>query len=909
MRLKKKIYFLTTVCTLAVCTAMAQTDTIPTGGLDPELLNIFNQKTTKKYKVEAIQVSGNTYFDQALLISVAGISIGDEIAIPGGDQFSKIIQKLWEQNYFSDVAVYITRLNGEKITIEIAVTERPRLSGFNFLGIKKTETDDLTPKTDLTIGKVITENLKRTTRDAIEKYYSDKGYRNVKVSVAQIADTSFQNSSILNFTIDKGKKVKIAEINFLNNTVSSKKLKSQMKGTKEMTRLTLFPAKDATPESDSMRYSFKEYMHDLGFLSYTKTRRLAEPYIRLKLFTSAKFDEKKYAEDKEKLLTYYNSLGYRDAMIKDSSYTHHGNLVLDLTVNEGQKYYFGNINWRGNTKYSDSILNLLLGIRKGDTYNYDILSKKLGLTISPEGGDISGLYMDDGYLFFQVNPIETAVYNDTIDYEIRIMEGLQATLKNIKIEGNDRTKEYVIRRELRTLPGEKFSRSDIIRSQREIANLGYFNQETINPKINPNSDDGTVDITWQVEERSSDQLELSAGFGGGIGLTGTLGISFNNFSTRNIFNKKAWDPLPVGDGQKVSLRVQSNGRAFRSYNASFTEPWLGGKRRNSFTVSFYDTKFANAFDPSTGQFTKRAADTSFFRTTGVSAGFSKQVKWPDDFFALGATINYARYQLRNYFIDQRNLPGFNNGFSNNLSLRFTLSRFSADNPTFPRTGSNFSLAVSLTPPYSLFDKSIQTSAEPFKWIEYHKWRFNGEWFVPIGRPTGEDRNKQFVLRMAAKFGYLGRYNRNLSISPFERFQVGNAGLNNNFALLGYDIIAQRGYPVYEYSDPRINPDQQGASQYFTMFNKYVLELRYPVALNPSSTIYALSFFEAANGWYSFKDYNPFRLRRSVGVGLRFFLPMFGLLGFDYGIGLDRYGPNTPLKDAASFTFMLGFEPE
>jgi outer membrane protein insertion porin family len=909
MQHQKKILLSTLLYLFSVLYAKAQTDTVPAAGLDPELINIFNESTTKKYKIEAIQVSGNTYFDEAVLKSVAGISVGDEIVIPGGDQFSKIIKKLWEQNYFSDVAVYITQKNGDLLTIEIAVTERPRLSNFDFRGIKKTESDDLRPKTDLTIGKVITENLKRTSRDAIYKYYADKGYRNAKVWVEQATDTSFQNSAILNFYIEKGKKVKIAEINFLENTVSSKKLKGQMKGTKEMTRLTLFPAQTLTPEADSMRYKFKDYVKDAGFLSFSKTRRLLDPFIRLKLFTSAKFDEKKYAEDKEKLLSYYNSLGYRDAIISDSFYTYKNNLVLDLTVAEGQKYYFGNVTWRGNTKYADSLLNILLGIRKGDTYNYDILSKKLGLTLAPEGGDISGLYMDDGYLFFQVNPIETAVYNDTIDYEIRIAEGPQATLKNIRIEGNDRTKEYVVRRELRTLPGEKFSRSDIIRSQREIANLGFFNQETINPKIVPNAEDGTVDITWQVEERSSDQLELSAGFGGGIGLTGTLGISFNNFSTRNIFNKKAWDPLPVGDGQKVSLRVQSNGRAFRSYNASFTEPWLGGRRRNAFTVSLYDTKFANAFDPLTGRFTKQAADTSFFRTTGASVGLSKQIKWPDDFFALGVTLNYARYQLRNYFIDQRNLPGFNNGFSNNLSFRLTLSRFSADNPTFPRSGSNFSLALSLTPPYSLIDKSIETSSEPFKWIEYHKWRFNGDWFVPIGRPTGEDRNKQFVLRMAAKFGYLGRYNRNLSISPFERFQVGNAGLNNNFALLGYDIIAQRGYPVYESSNPRINPDQQGASQYFTMFTKYIMELRYPVALNPSSTIYALSFFEAANGWYSFEDFNPFRLRRSVGVGLRFFLPMFGLLGFDYGIGLDRYGPNTPIKDAASFTFMLGFEPE
>ncbi|HXL56147.1 MAG TPA: POTRA domain-containing protein, partial [Chitinophagaceae bacterium] len=568
-----------------------------------------------------------------------------------------------------------------------------------------------------------------------------------------------------------------------------------------------------------------------------------------------------------------------------------------------------NITWRGNTKYPDSLLTAILAINKGDIYNIDLLNRKLGKTITPEGGDISGLYMDDGYLFFKVEPVETAVYNDTIDFEIRLSEGPQATYKNIRITGNERTKEYVIRRELRTLPGEKFSRSEVIRSQREIANLGFFDQEKINPNIVPNPDDGTVDITWQVVEKSSDQLELSAGFGGGIGLTGTLGVSFNNFSIRNIFNKKAWDPLPVGDGQKLSVRVQSNGRAYRSYNISFTEPWLGGKKRNALSVSFYDTKFANAYNPYTGTYEKTAADTSYFKTTGFSVGLQKQLKWPDDYFSLGFTFSYARYKLRNYYIDQVNLPGFNNGYSNNLSFRFNLGRYSLDQQIFPRTGSNFQLSLALTPPYSLVNKDIIHSSHPYEWIEYHKWRFTGEWYVPIGRPKGEDHNKQFVMKLAAKFGYLGRYNSDLNISPFERFQVGDAGISNSYALLGYDIIAHRGYPVYETSDPRVNPDQQGASQYFTIFNKYTLELRYPFSTAASSTIYGLTFFEAANGWYSFKDYNPFRLRRSVGVGMRFFLPMFGLLGFDYGIGLDRYGPSSSFKDVSRFTFMLGFEPD
>jgi len=879
--------------------------------LNPTLLNIFNQKTPQKYKLAGINVTGNKYFDQSLLISVSGLSIGDEITLPGADNFSKAINKLWAQNYFSDVTIYITKLEGTNIYLEINVTERPRLSNFTFKGIGKSEADDLTPKSGLIKGRVVTENMKRTALEAIDKYYFDKGFRNVKTHIDSKSDTGLENSVTLVFYIDKGGKVKINQINFVDNTIDELKLKKQMKGTKEMTRITLFPTNDTGGFANPSRYTFSEYLRDKGFLSFTKTKHVLDPYIRLKLFSSAKFNDKKYEEDKEKVLNYYNSLGYRDAeIVKDTLYNNSkGNINIDLKISEGKKYYFGNITWKGNTKYPDSLLTAFLGINKGDIYNIDLLNRKLGKTLTPEGGDISGLYLDDGYLFFKVDPVETAVYNDTIDFEIRISEGPQATWKNVRISGNERTKEYVIRRELRTMPGEKFSRTDVIRSQRQIANLGFFDQEKINPNIVPNPDDGTVDITWEVVEKSSDQLELSAGFGGGIGLTGTLGVTFNNFSVKNIFHKEAWDPLPVGDGQKLSIRFQSNGRAYRSYNISFTEPWLGGKKQNALSLSVFDTKFANAYDPYTGTYVKTAADTSYFKTTGFSVGLQKQLKWPDDYFSLGLSLNYALYTLRNYYIDQVNLPGYNNGHSNNLNLKVTLSRYSLDQPTFPSRGSNFQLSLALTPPYSSIDPSLVHAENPYEWIEYHKWRFTGEWYVPIGRPKGEDKNKQFVLKLAAKYGFLGRYNSDLQISPFERFQVGDAGISNSYALLGYDIIAHRGYPVYQTSDPRVNPDQQGASQYFTIFNKYTLELRYPFSTAASSTIYGLTFFEAANGWYSFKDYNPFQLRRSVGVGMRFFLPMFGLLGFDYGIGLDRYGPNSTLKDVSRFTFMLGFEPD
>ena len=610
-------------------------------------------------------------------------------------------------------------------------------------------------------------------------------------------------------------------------------------------------------------------------------------------------------------MNYYNSLGFRDAVIEKDTIYHNavGHLNIDMQIKEGRKYFFGNISWRGNTKYPDSLLSSILNIKKGDSYNREIFFNKLGKTPTAEGGDISGIYQDDGYLFFSINPIETAVYNDTIDFEVRIQEGPQATIKTIRIAGNEKTKDFVVRREIRTIPGDKFSRSLLIRSQREISQLNYFDQEKIKIDPIPNPEDGTVDINYGVEEKSSDQLELSAGWGGFIGLTGTLGVTFNNFSSKNIFNKKAWDPLPMGDGQKLSIRFQSNGKAFRSTNFSFTEPWFGGIKRNSLTVSVYNTKFGQTFDQLTGMYDPNAADSRYISTTGATVSFGRQLTWPDDFFSLSMGLNYTRYTLKNYAIDPFNLPNFDNGIVNNLNFRIALQRTSVDQPLFPRTGSTFLLSGQLTPPYSLFDPNYAFKQNPYELLEYHKWRFNGEWFVPLGKPAGEDRNKQFVLKFAAKYGFVGRYNSDLSISPFERFQVGDAGLSNQFALLGFDIIAQRGYPVYESSNPKINPDQQSSRQKFTIFNKYAVEIRYPLSLAASSTIYALGFFEAANGWYSMKDYNPFKLRRSVGVGMRFFLPMFGLLGFDYGIGLDRLDGTNSLKDAARFTFMLGFEPE
>ena len=906
-RIYRKYVYIAVLCLYSQF-IWAQNDTIPVS-VNPALQEILNAKYPKTYTIAGISVTGTKAYDANLISSISGMAVGDKIQLPGSDVFGKAISKLWKQNLVSKVDISITRLEDQNLYIDINISERPRLIDFKFIGIKKGEKDDLEPKLGLAKDRVLTENMRLSAVEAIRKFFYEKGYRNVTIQMQEDTIEGINNAVSLAFFINKGTKVKINSIDFTGNKeVQDSKLKKQMKGTKEMTRITLFPDHPVNPYGETSKgMSAKQYLNDVGFLSVSKTKDFMDPYFRFKLFAGSKFNEIKYEEDKDKVLEYYNAQGLRDAvLVADTQMLNaKGNLDIHIKVSEGSKYYFGNIAWRGNTKYSDSVLNLLLGIAKGDVYNLELLNKRLGKQLSAEGGDISSLYQDDGYLFFHLDPIETAVYNDTIDFEIRMAEGPQATYGKITVSGNDKTKDYVILREMRTLPGQKFSRSDIIRTQRELSQLGFFNPEKINPNVVPNSDNGTVDINWEVEEKSSDQLELSAGFGGGIGLTGTLGVTFNNFSIKNITSKSTWDPLPSGDGQRVSLRVQSNGRAYRSYNFSFTEPWLGGKKRNSFSVNYYNTKYSNAIDPY-GSYCKTCGDTSFVKTVGIGVSLGKQLKWPDDYFNLIYALNFQQYKLKNY---GQIFSGFSNGNSTNISLKLTLIRNSAGpNPMFPTSGSNFLLSGQFTLPYSLLGIN-SNSINKYELPEFHKWRFSGDWFTPIGRARGPEKNKQFILRAAAKFGFIGRYNQNLDVSPFERFQVGDAGLSNTQALLGYDIIAHRGYPVYSNSDPRVNPDGVTPSQYFTIFNKYTVELRYPFSTSASSTIYGLAFFEAANGWYNFKEYNPFKLRRSAGVGMRFFLPMFGLLGFDYGVGLDRFNQTTGIKGAAKFTFMLGQEAE
>jgi outer membrane protein insertion porin family len=885
-------------------------DTTTVTSVDPELLNINSSRVPREYTIRSITVTGINTLDTGIVQSISGLLPGDKVMLPGGEAFSRAINNLWKQRLFANVQVFITRIEGQNVDVEINVQERPRLANFKFVGVSKGQAEELQGKIGLAKSTIITENMKRNAEDIIKKFFAEKGFLNTTVRIEEKVDRTLPNSRALTFYVDKNEKVRISDVVFYGNEeVPTVTLKKKLSNTKEKSRLDFSPDPIPNPYGDIYRTSFNEYLSNYGFLSPSKTRIFLDPYFRFRPFSGAKFNQSKYEEDKEKVLAHYNSLGYRDAQIVADTLTFNAErnrMQVHIKVREGSKYYFGDIAWKGNTKYPDSVLNAILNINKGDIYNIDLLNKRLGKQLSPEGGDISGLYMDDGYLFFRVDPVETAVYNDTIDFEIRVTEGPQARIRNIIITGNDKTKDHVVRRELRTVPGNLFSRSDLIRSQRELAALNYFNQEKINPNVVPNQDDGTVDITWELEEKSSDQLELSAGFGGGIGFTGTLGVTFNNFSLKNIWRKEAWDPLPMGDGQRLSLRYQSNGRFFRSYNFSFTEPWLGGKKRNSLTLGASSTKFSNAgFNYFTGRIDTKAADTSYLKATTVFVSLGKQLKWPDDYFSLLYSLNYTRYDIRNYAIFQ----GLTNGTSNNVSFRLGLQRSSVFDPTFPRSGSNLSATVQFTPPYSAF-RDVVGSENPYRNPEYHKWRFTSEWFVPIGKPMGAEKSRQFVMKLAAKYGFIGRYNKNIEISPFERFQLGGDGLMNNNGILGYDIIALRGYPVFDNSDPTINnPDQTSTNRFFTIFNKYQLELRYPLVTSPASTIYALTFFDAANGWFNFKDYNPFRLRRSVGVGMRFFLPMFGLLGFDYGVGLDRVTPGGGLKNASRFTFMLGVEPE
>ena len=838
-----------------------------------------------QYIIGGLKAKGTEYIDQDLLIGITGLAVGDKVRLPYDESIAKAIRILWKQELFSDVRIDIEKIVADKVFLIIVVEERPRLGRYNFRGVKKSEAQDLKDKVNLVTSKVVTQATKQDAVARIRKYYEEKGYGNVNITVRERRDTLSDNSVILNFDIIKGAKTHINQVNIIGNeNATDARLKRTLKSTKEMARISLYPA-DRNSAGGPEKRSFGKYLSNFGFLSLSQTLDALNPYFRYTFFSSSKFNRTKYEDDKQALIAYYNTLGYRDAnILKDSVYAvENGNLNVDIYIAEGRKYYFGDMEWRGNTKYSSEYLSQVLGIKRGDVYNLELLETRIGRQLSPEGTqDVSSLYMDDGYLFFNIDPVETSIIGDTINYEMRVTEGPQATIKNVIIVGNDKTNEHVIRRELRTLPGNKFSREALIRSQREIANLNFFDQEKIGIQPKPNPQDGTVDIEYSLVEKSSDQLQLSAGFGGGVRFYGNIGISFSNFSMRNIFKPKYWDPLPVGDGQKFSVNYQSNGAYFNSFSTSFTEPWLGGRKPNALTTSFIYSRYSGVSAP-------LPASTSFLRMAGGGVSLSRRLKWPDDNFVFTIGVNYNNYRLK----EDNLVEDFRNGYSNNLFAKLVLSRYSVDQPLYPRSGSNISFTFQFTPPFSSFsgrDYTGTDAATKYKWIEYHKYRFTADWYQTI---VGK-----LVFKLSTKYGFLGYYNSDIGFSPFERFQLGGDGLSGYSFFIGRDIISQRGYRVY--------------AQNATIFNKYTAELRYPLSLNPSSTIYALTFVDAANAWSSFKDYAPFKLNRDAGVGIRIFLPMFGLLGLDYGIGFDKYNKAaglTRFKDLGTFTFMLGFEPD
>lgn len=820
------------------------------------------------YEIGGITTSGSAGLDQRLL----PFHVGEEIEIPG-DKISETIKKLWNTGIYEDIRISVTKVIGTTVFLDIYLEDRSRLAAFAFVGAKKNEETELRQKIKISQGNIVNDNMKTTCINMIKEYYVDKGYYNCDVTVSERPDEKLTRAVNLYFNINKGKKIKIERINFINNNqVSNAVLLKSMKETKERFHFTPFWKADTV-----IAYMFK---HPDYYRSKDILEHLGDYFagrVNFHIFKGSKFIKSSYESDKGKLIEKYNELGFRDAYIVKDSFYVKGNLAyIDITVDEGPRYYFRNIDFVGNTKYSSDVLHQVLNIEKGDVYNQKRMMENISM--NQDGNDISSLYMNDGYLFFYANPTEVLIENDSIDIEIRIREGQQATYNKISVTGNTKTNDNVILREVTTLPGQLFNRADIIRSQQVLLSLGYFNQEKMDVRPTPNEADGTVDIEYVVEETSSDQFELSAGYGA-TGLVLSAGISFNNFSFKKLFKKDAWKPIPSGDGQKLSLKISTNAVWYQSYSLSFVEPWLGGKKPNTLSASVYYQKQTNGY-------TKKNDAYAAIDIMGANLTFAKKLKWPDDYFQLSHSIIYQYYRVKNYgsiFI-------FSNGYANNISYKFTIQRNSVSAPIYPREGSEITFSVQATPPYSLFTKTDYTTAteqEKYKFLEFHKWKFNVSWFTKIV--------DNLVLNIRLKTGFIGWYNKNIGAPPFERFYLGGDGLSS-WALDGREIIGMRGY-----DDSALTPMQNGEYVGGTIFNKFTAELRYPITLNPSATIYVLGFVEAGNSWLDKRKYTPFNLYKSAGLGIRIYLPMFGLLGFDWGYGFD---PVPGQKDAAGSRFHI-----
>ncbi len=828
---------------------------------------IVDYNSPKKYIVGGVSVEGNSYFSPNQIIQITGLQKGIEVTVPG-DDISSIVNRLWQQRFFEDVALSIDHLGETPDTayFKISIVERPRVSRWTFSGIKTGDQKELMERLNLRRGGEFSDYVARTSTDIIKRYYKEKGFLLVDVDVQTQKDTVIKKAIRVNFHVDKGSKVKIKKITFEGNDhVKESKLARSMKKTKD-TRLT-------------------------------------------NMFSSKKFNEKEYENDKRSLISTFNEAGYRDAKILSDTiyYMEPNRLEIDFKISEGKQYYFRDITWTGNSVYSSDMLNSILMIEKGDVYDVVTMEGRLYGSAKQNEYDISKLYRDNGYLFFNVQPVEMNIVGDSVDVEMRIVEGKQATLNNIVINGNDLTSEKIVRRQVFTRPGYLFSQTDFERSIREIASLGQFDPEAITDassgySIIPNQLDNTVDIVYNVTEKPSSQLELSGGWGGNT-FVATVGVSFNNFSTRRMFEKGAWRPVPLGDGQNLALRFQTNGTYYTNLSLSFMEPWLTGKKPTSLSLSAYFSRQTDSY-VSVGIL----SNDRYMEVFGAAAGLGHRLKWPDNYFVLYHQLSWQTYKLHNwyngYFL-------FDEGVSHNLSYTLSLQRTSTDQQIYPRMGSEFSLSVQLTPPYSLFrKKSVDSDGNDvrvdswrdvnydnmdadrrYKWIEYHKWTFKGTVYTKL---AGD-----LVLMARAQFGYLGYYNRNWGYSPFEGFLLGGDGMSG-YTTYGSEVIGLRGYEDYSLT-PYVSTSYGSGTAYAgNVYDKFTVELRYPVILQPQSTIFALLFLEGGNCWSDIQDFNPFQIKRSAGIGVRVYLPVVGLLGVDWGWGFDddTYGKS-------QFHFVIG----
>lgn len=824
----------------------------------------------KKYTIAEITVKGNTSFNEQTIITYSGLRKGKEILIPG-EEISAAIKKLWNSDLFNDIEIFLTKIDGNAAYLEIRLSDLPELNDVKITGIKKGKKESLIKDNKLQKGVKVTENLITTTRNYLQNKYKKEGYLNTKVNINTFAVQDSINKARVNMVlaIDKGEKVKISDISFKGNTViSDKKLRKAMKNTKQK-----------------------------FFLRFLKR---------------SKYIEEKYKEDLESVVNLYKESGYRDArvtadtLIKEDKKT----ISLAISLEEGDKYKFGDISFIGNTVYSDDFLKRKLRIEKGDTYNGVLLEKRIADNTKPDGDDITNLYQDNGYLFSTINPVETNAEGNVIDMEIRIVEGKPVYFNKVSVIGNEKTNDHVIYREIRTRPGELYRKSDVVRTVRELSQLGYFDAEQLSPNFkNANPDEGSIDMEYAVVEAGSSQIELQGGYGGG-GFIGTLGLSFNNFSLKDIFNKDAYKPIPSGDGQKLALRLQAS-RFYQTYSFSFSEPWLGGKKPVQFSTSVSHTK-QFLYNPQT----RDADKDKRFNITGITFGLAKRLSVPDDYFVLSQAVSFQHYNLKNY---NTGLFTFGDGYSNNLAYTVGLSRNNTFNdPVFPMGGSNFSVTAKMSIPYSLLNSTdysalkeerdenqaiinntnntqlsrneasarvSEIDQERFKWLEFYKIKFKGDWYT-----RAVDK---FVFKSSVEFGFLGAYNQDRGVIPFERFFVGGDGLGS-YSLDGREAIALRGYPNQALST------QDGGA----IYNKFSLELRYPITLKQSAKIYALSFLEAGGSYDSFRNYNPFDLKRSAGFGVRIFMPAFGLLGIDFGHGFDNI-PGQTQKHGWETHFIIG----